>query len=426
MRTEWDGNSVMNGMFLLDHFAGFMKLLILTGLAFSLLLSVSYLNQEQIARFEYPVLVLFAGIGMMMMVSANNLLSLYMGLELQSLSLYVLAAFHRRCVRSAEAAIKYFILGALSSGMLLFGVSLIYGFTGSLDFIVIRETLAGLQSIPLGFTVGMAFMLAALAFKISAVPFHMWTPDVYQGAPTSVTAFFAIVPKIAAMALIMRVLFVAFEPATDQWQQIIYFVSLASMIVASFAAIAQENIKRLIAYSSIGNMGYALIGIVACTSEGAGAVIIYLMIYLFMTAGVFAIVLCMRRGGLAAESISDLAGFSRNNPALAYCMAVLMFSMSGIPPAAGFFGKLFIFQAAVAQEFYILAVLGVLSSVVAAYYYLRIIKVMFFDEPAETFDKVISFEKRLVLTVSIAFTVGFILRPNIFYDGAMSAATSLF
>lgn len=426
MRNEWEGTPILNGMFVLDHFAGFMKLLILTGLALSLALSVQYLYQEQIARFEYPVLVLFAGIGMLLMVSANNLLSLYMALELQSLSLYVLAAFHRNSVRSAEAAIKYFILGALSSGMLLFGISLIYGFTGSFDFLVIRDTLAAMQEIPLGFTVGMVFLLAAMAFKISAVPFHMWTPDVYQGAPTSVTALFAIVPKIAALGLLMRILFIAFEPAAVQWAQVLYFVALASMFVGAFAAIAQENIKRLMAYSSIGNMGYALIGLVAGTSQGAGAVIVYLMIYLFMTAGVFSIILCMRRGGLVAENISDLSGLSKNNPVMAYAMAVLMFSMSGIPPAAGFFGKLFVFQAAVAQGYYVLAILGVLSSVVAAYYYLRVIKVMFFDEAADAFDRGIAFEKRAVLAVSVVFVLGFALSPNLFYDSAMSAATSLF
>lgn len=426
MRTEWDGTPILNGMFVLDHFAGFMKLLILTGLALSLALSVQYLYQEQIARFEYPVLVVFAGIGMMLMVSANNLLSLYMALELQSLSLYVLAAFHRNSARSAEAAIKYFILGALSSGMLLFGISLIYGFTGSFDFVVIRDTLAAMQDIPPGFTVGMVFLLAAIAFKISAVPFHMWTPDVYQGAPTSVTALFAIVPKIAALGLLMRILFIAFEPAAVQWGQVLYFVALASMFVGAFAALTQENIKRLMAYSSIGNMGYALIGLVAGTSQGAGAVIVYLMIYLFMTAGVFSIILCMRRGGLVAENVSDLSGLSKTSPVMAYAMAVLMFSMSGIPPAAGFFGKLFVFQAAVAQGYYILAVLGVLSSVVAAYYYLRVIKVMFFDESADAFDRGIAFEKRAVLAVSVFFVLGFVLNPGLFYDSAMSAATSLF
>ena len=362
----WETQSVLNGMFVIDKFAGFMKLLIIIGLIASLALSVRYLIQEGMERIEFPILVLFAGIGMMMMVSANNLLALYMGLELQSLALYVLAAFHRNSMRSSEAGIKYFILGALSSGMLLFGISLIYGFTGSVDFDVIGQTLGDLSGVPFGVTFGLVFILAGLAFKISAVPFHMWTPDVYQGAPTAVTALFAMVPKIAAFGLLMRLLFEPFMALEDQWIQIIYFIALMSMILGAFAGIAQDNIKRLLAYSSIGNMGYALIGIVAGTPEGAGAVILYLFIYMMMTAGVFAIVLSMRRQGLAVYKISDLNGLSTTAPGLAYGMAILMFSMSGIPPAAGFFGKLVVFNAAVAEGYYILAVLGVLTSVVAA------------------------------------------------------------
>ena len=426
MKSDWSVQYILNDMLVLDQFAGVMKLLILLGLIASLALSIQYLYQERIARFEYPVLVVFAGIGMMFMVSSNNMLSLYMSLELQSLSLYVLAAFHRNSLRSGEAATKYFILGALSSGMLLFGISLIYGFVGSLDFITIRETLGALEMMPPGATIGMVFILVAIAFKISAFPFHMWTPDVYEGAPTCVTAFFAIVPKIAALGLLMRLLFVPFEAASDQWMQVLYFVSLGSLIVGSFAAIAQTNIKRLFAYSSIGNMGYALIGIVAGTSQGVGAVLVFLFIYMLMTSGVFAIILHMRRNGLALEKISDLAGFSKNSPVLAYAMALLMFSMSGIPPLAGFFGKLFIFQAAVESELYLLATLGILASVIAAYYYLRIIKVMFFDEAADSFDKTMNLGKRIVLLVSVLFITGFIFMPNIIFDGAMSAATALF
>ncbi len=426
LRIDWTTQYMLNDMLVSDAFSNVLKILILLGLMASLALSVKFLYQERIARFEYPVLVIFAGIGMMLMVSANNMLSLYMALELQALSLYVLAAFHRNSLRSGEAAAKYFILGALSSGMLLFGISLIYGFTGSLDFLVIQETLGSLEMMPPGFTVGMVFVIAALVFKISAAPFHMWTPDVYQGAPTSVTAFFAIVPKIAALGLLIRLLFVPFEAAEDQWVQILYFVSIASLVVGSFAAIAQTNIKRLFAYSSIGNMGYALIGVIAGTVEGVGAVLVFMLIYMFMTAGSFAIVLCMRRDGIAVEKISDLAGLSKRQPILAYAMAALMFSMSGIPPFAGFFGKLFIFQAAITSEFYVLAVLGIVASVVAAYYYLRIIKVMFFDEPADAFDQGMSFEKRIVLLISIIFIIGFIFRPNTIYDGAMTAAQTLF
>ena len=426
IKMDWSAAYILNDMLVIDQFAGIMKLIILLGLTVSLALSVQYLHQERMARFEYPVLIIFAGIGMLLMVSANNMLSLYMALELQALSLYVLAAFHRNSLRSGEAAIKYFILGALSSGMLLFGISLIYGFVGSIDFGTIRSTLASLDMIPPGFTIGMVFVLVAIAFKISAVPFHMWTPDVYEGAPTSVTAFFAIVPKIAALGLLMRLVFVPFEAASDQWMQILYFLSIGSLLVGSFAAIAQDNIKRLFAYSSIGNIGYVLIGVLAGTSQGVGSVIIFLLIYLIAVAGAFSIILSMRRNGLAVEKISDLAGFSKNNPVMAYAMAVIIFSMSGIPPLAGFFGKFFIFQAAIESELYVLAVLGILASVVAAYYYLRIIKVMFFDEAADKFDKDIGLARRVVLLLSIVFLLGFIFSPNLIFDSAMSAATALF
>lgn len=417
---------VLNGMFKLDQFAGFMKLLILLGLMASIALSVRYLQDEGIARFEYPVLMIFAALGMMMMVSANNMLSLYMGLELQSLSLYVLAAFNRNSLKASEAGIKYFVLGALSSGMLLFGISLIYGFTGALDYGAIQATLLTLETVPFGVTFGLVFMLAGLAFKISAVPFHMWTPDVYQGAPTSVTAFFALVPKLAAMALLVRLLLEPFSAVTDQWQQIIYFLAAASMVVGAFAAIGQDNIKRLLAYSSIGNMGYALIGVVVATEAGISALLTYLVIYMVMTAGVFAIVLSMRRDGKGYQRISDLSGLSQTHPVLAYSMAILMFSMSGIPPMAGFFGKLFIFEAAVASEYYVLAVIGVLSSVVAAYYYLRIIKVMFFDEPADEFERNLPFARRAILFIAVVFVMVFILNPELVLSSTQGAASVLF
>ena len=302
---------------------------------------------------------------------------------------------------------------------------MIYGFTGSIDFAVIRETLEQAETASPGITIGLAFLLAGLAFKISAVPFHMWTPDVYQGAPAPVTAFFAIVPKVAALGLLMRLLFYAFLPVSGEWMQIVYFLSAASMIVGAFAALAQDNIKRLMAYSSIGNMGYVLIGVVAGTTEGAGAVILYLLIYMIMTAGVFTVILCMRRQGLMAMQINDLAGLSKNSPVMAYAMAALMFSMSGIPPLAGFFGKFFIFLAGVKQGLIVLVVLGVLSSVVSAYYYLRIVKVMFFDPAADPFDRGMVLEKRLILLVSVLFVIGFILKPNLFVDSAMSAAKAL-
>ncbi len=421
---EPSGDIVLNGMFTHDPFTFFMKFLIIIGLIVTLALSVQSLYQDAIIKFEYPILVLFAGIGMLIMVSANDMMSLYVGLELQSLSLYVLASIRRTHLRSAESGMKYFILGAISSGMLLFGISLVYGFTGSTNFDVIASTLAG--EVSLGGVIGFVFILAALAFKISAVPFHMWTPDVYEGAPTPVTAFFALVPKIAAMALIIRLLFIPFFAISEQWFQMVWFLSFASMAVGAFAGLRQHNIKRLLAYSSIGNIGYALIGIVAGNEMGLSAILVYLTLYMVMTAGVFGIVLCMRRDGAAVESISDLAGLSRNSPWLAYALALLMFSMSGIPPLAGFFGKFMVFQAAVHSGLYILAVVGVLTSVVAAYYYLRIIKTMFFDEPADKFEGNIEFGRKLVITLSVAFIVLFILNPSPLVEMAQSAVHSLF
>ena len=418
--------TVLNGQFVLDHYAAFMKILVLAGLIAVMLLSVRQLEQEGTGRFEYPLLVLFAGLGMMIMISANSLLSMYMGLELQSLSLYVLAAIRRDNLKSSEAGLKYFVLGALASGMMLYGISMVYGFMGSVSFDAIGQTLSAMDHPAIGLTVGLVFVLTGLAFKISAVPFHMWTPDVYEGAPTSVTTLFAMVPKVAAMALLMRVLFEPFAHVSAQWGQIIWFLSFASMVVGAYAGLVQTSIKRLMAYSSIGNMGYALVGVVSNSANGAGSVILYLTIYMAMTAGVFGIIMMMRRGGKAVENISDLSGLSQTSPAMAYAMAILMFSMSGIPPMAGFFGKLLVFQSAIESGLYVLAVLGVLTSVVAAYYYLRIIKVMFFDEPAGAFDRDPFFARRLVIGLSIAFIMFFILRPGLLIDVSRGAASALF
>lgn len=424
---EWDRQIVVNGMFIIDQFAGFMKLLVLLGLIACITLSVRFMDQEQMGRFEFPILVLMAGIGMMLMISAHNLLGLYMALELQSLSLYILAAFRRNSRKSAEAGTKYFILGALSSGIILFGISLVYGFTGSIDYDVIGSAIKNMdQGSNIGVIFGMVFLLSGLAFKISAAPFHMWTPDVYQGAPTNVTALFAIVPKLAAFAVLIRLLFEPFVDLTFEWKQIIILLSVASMTVGAFAALAQDNIKRLMAYSSISNMGFALIGVAAGNQVGISAVIMYMFIYMFMTAGVFAVILCLRRANIALENVSDLSGLSHNNPALAYTMAILMFSMSGIPPLAGFFGKFFVFQAAVNSGLYALAVFGILTSVVAAFYYLRIIKVMFFDDPIDTVDKDISFSRRAIMLISVLFVLGFIIKPNLLVSSAQSAATSIF
>lgn len=421
---DWTTAEVLNGMFIMDGYAALSKLVLLAGLIVSVVLSLRYLEEEKLARFEYAVLMLFAGLGMMMMVSAHDLISLYMGLELQSLSLYVLASFNRDNVRSSEAGLKYFVLGAISSGMLLFGASLVYGYTGSTNFDVIGDTLS--QQLSAGALIGMVFLIAGLAFKISAAPFHMWTPDVYEGAPTSVTAFFALVPKLAAIALLTRLLFEAFPAASVQWGQIIWFLSGLTMAVGAFAGLMQNNIKRLLAYSSIGNMGFALVGLSATNVEGVSAVLVYMIIYMIMTAGTFAIVLSMRRDGRPLELITDLSGLSRNSPALAYALAILMFSMSGIPPLAGFFGKFLVFKAAIGAGLYGLSVFGVVASVVAAYYYLRIIKVMFFDEPVANFDSNSPFSRRAVIAVSVILVLVFILIPSPVVDAAKLAAQSLF
>ena len=369
-----------NGQFVSDDFTVFMKILVLLGTFLSLIMSKSYLKREDMKRFEYPVLMLFATVGMMMMVSANDLIALYLGLELQSLSLYVLAAFKRDTTRSSEAGLKYFVLGALSSGMLLYGCSMIYGFAGTTSFDGLVQVLGGDQTASVGLIVGIVFLIAGLAFKISAVPFHMWTPDVYEGAPTPITAFFAVAPKIAAISLFVRVMMDPFGGLVEEWRQIIIFVSVLSMILGAFAAIAQTNIKRLMAYSSIGHMGYALVGLASGSEAGIQGVILYMTIYLAMNVGTFACILAMRRKGEMVEEISDLAGLSKSNPMLAAALLVFMFSMAGIPPLAGFFGKLYIFLAAIEAQLYILAIIGVVASVVGAYYYLRIVKIMYFDE----------------------------------------------
>lgn len=376
------------GHFIFDGYAAFLKVLILLGAAASLLLAVGFLRDERIDRYEYALLALFSALGMSMMVSANSFLSLYMALELQSLPLYVLTAFHRDNVRSSEAGLKFFVLGALASGMLLYGCSLIYGFTGTLQF----DTLAVLWSdettreLPLGALVGLVFVVAGLAFKLAAVPFHMWTPDVYEGSPSPVTAFLAAAPKVAALGLLLRVLVGPFGAWTDQWQQILIVVSIGSMALGAFAAIGQVNIKRLMAYSGIANIGYALVGAAAGTPAGVNAALVYIGIYLVMTLGTFGCILQMRRQGRYVELIGDLGGLSRRRPMMALALAIFMFSLAGIPPLAGFIGKFYVFMAAVDAGLVWFAVLGVVLSVVGAYYYLRIVRIMYFDEPAEAFD----------------------------------------
>ena len=373
---------------------------------------------------EYPVLVLLATVGMMLMISASDLIGLYLSLELQSLALYVVAAINRDSAKASEAGLKYFVLGALSSGLLLYGASLVYGFTGHTDFGGIATAIHG-SGASLGIVFGLVFIISGLAFKVSAVPFHMWTPDVYEGAPTPVTVFFATAPKIAAIALFTRVMVGPFAEAIGQWQQVVEFISILSMAFGAIAAIGQNNIKRLLAYSSIGNMGFALVGLAAGTQEGVQGLVIYMLIYLATTLGTFACILAMRRKGVYLEQISDLAGLSRHDKGLAFVLAMLMFSLAGIPPLAGFFGKLFVFMAAVKAGLYVLAILGVVASVIGAYYYLRIIKIMYFDQPVEVFDGA---EKRLayVAYASLAFVLGFILFAQPIVALAAEAAKSLF
>ena len=420
--------AAFNGLFVVDGFTDFAKVLILLGAALALLLSFAYNVNERIDRFEYPVLILFAVLGMMMMVSSNDLIALYLGIELQSLALYVIAAFRRDTVRSSEAGLKYFVLGALSSGILLYGMSLVYGFAGTTNFDMLSDVLAAQagEGPSVGLIVGIVFIAAGLAFKVSAVPFHMWTPDVYEGAPTPVTAFFAVAPKIAAMVLFVRVMFGPFGELLDQWQQIIVFISLASMILGAFAAINQNNIKRLMAYSSIGNMGYALVGLAAGTDFGAQSVLLYLTIYLFMNTGAFACILAMRRDGRMVEGIDELAGLSKTNPRMALALGIFMFSMAGIPPLAGFFGKLYVFWAAVEAGLPVLAVIGLLTSVVAAFYYLRIVKLMYFDEPADRFDRPVGGEISAILVGTSVVTLFFFVGLAPVLNGAERAAAFLF
>ncbi|PLX42244.1 MAG: NADH-quinone oxidoreductase subunit NuoN [Hyphomicrobiales bacterium] len=417
--------TTFGGAFAVDPFIRLMKILAIVGSLSAMAMSLNYFRNENLTMFEYPILIVLATLGMLLMISANGLIALYLGLELQSLALYVLAAIRRDKLRSAEAGLKYFILGALSSGLLLYGASLIYGFTGTVQFEGIAAVAAS-GGPSLGLLFGLVFLLAGLAFKISAVPFHMWTPDVYEGAPTPVTAFFAAAPKIAAMALLIRVLFTAFPAISGQWQQILVFISLASMVLGAFAAIGQRNIKRLMAYSSIGHMGFALVGLAAMNQEGVSGVILYLIIYLVMTVGTFAFILSMRRDETMVENIDDLAGLSRTRPMQALALSLLMFSLAGIPPLAGFFAKFYVFLAAVKSGLFLLAVIGVLASVVGAFYYLRIVKVMYFDEPEGEAFEPMPRELGLLFSVAGLFVLVFFLYPAPVLKAAQNAAAVLF
>ncbi len=410
-----------NGLYSTDAFSGFAKVLIYIAAAVCILIAPRFFESEDRLRAEYPVLILWSAAGMGMMVSAIDLLTLYVGLELQSLSAYVLASFMRKDQRSAEAGLKYFVLGALASGILLYGITLLYGFSGTTSFAGIGNALA--DGLGMGELFGVVFVLAGLAFKISAVPFHMWTPDVYEGAPTPVTAFFASAPKVAAMALIVRVAVGAMGPATGDWQQIIIFMALASIILGAAGAIGQANIKRLLAYSSINNVGFALVGLAAGTAEGVAATMSYMAIYVVMTLGSFLCVLQMRdTDGRPVETIASLSGLSQTRKGLAAALAIFMFSLAGIPPLFGFWAKFLVFDAAVAANLLPLAAIGIAASVIGAFYYLKIIKTMYFDDPARVIARCPSLLENSLIAVSATFIVlGYGLIPVL---GAASAAAA--
>lgn len=411
-------------MVVVDSYARFMKILVLAGAGVSVLLAFDYFFRHGGMPFEIPVLMMLSVVGMMVMISAKDLLTLYVGLELQSLALYVLAAIRRSDLRSSEAGLKYFVLGALSSGMLLYGMSLLYGFSGSTGFVQIADAMRGEAANNIGLIVGLVFLLVGLAFKISAVPFHMWTPDVYEGAPTPVTAFFSAAPKVAAMAVLVRVLVQAFPGSVGQWQQIIVFLSIMSMAIGAFAAIGQTNIKRLMAYSSIGHIGFALVGLAAGSAVGIEAVVIYLAIYMVMTLGAFACILAMQRKDGMVEDINQLAGLSQSNLSMAFIFAMLLFSMAGIPPLAGFFAKFYVFNAAIKAGLYPLAVIGVLASVVAAFYYLRVIRVMFFDEAKDPFQPAPPCVRFVMWTAGI-FVLAYVVLPSPLINAAAAAVRTL-
>ena len=400
---------LFNNSIIIDYFSSLMKILTILSAFLVLAISSNYLKIFKIFKIEYPILILSSVLGMMIMISSNDLIVFYMGLELQSLALYVLATFNRDQLKSSEAGLKYFVLSALSSGLLLYGCSLIYGFTGSTNFNIIAEQL---NSSEYALTFGIVFILVGLAFKISAVPFHMWAPDVYEGSPTSVTLFFTMVPKIAALTVFIRFLYIPFLNLIDQWQTILIFLSIASMLFGAIAAIGQTNLKRLIAYSSIGHVGYTLAGVATGSNEGIQSSVIYISIYVLMNLGLFSCLLMMKRNNEYYEKIDDLAGLSKNHPLLSISLLIVLFSLAGIPPLAGFFAKFYIFKAVIEQSMYFLAIVGLLSTVIAAFYYLRIIKIIYFDEEKEKYDRDHSFWLKFSLSLSTVFILLYFIFPS--------------
>ena len=401
--------TLFNGSYIIDNLSLFMKTLTILGGVIVLSISTKYLKLFKIFFIEYPILILCSILGMMVMISSNDLIVFYVGLELQSLALYVLASFNRDQLKSSESGLKYFVLSALSSGLLLYGCSLIYGFSGSTNFNIIGESM---NATHYGLTFGIVFILVGLSFKISAVPFHMWAPDVYEGSPTCVTLFFAIVPKIAALTVFIKFLYVPFINMIDQWQTIIVFLAIASMIFGAIAAIGQNNLKRLVAYSSIGHIGYALAGLAVGTNEGIQSSIVYISIYIVMNLGLFSCLLMMKRNDQYFETIDDLSGLSKNHPILSLSLLVILFSLAGIPPLAGFFAKFYIFKSVIEQSMYFLAIVGLLSTVIAAFYYLRIIKVIYFDEKKEKYDSDHSIWLRMSLTLSTLLILLYFIFPS--------------
>ncbi len=416
-----------NNFFIESNFIKFFQLLVIFGSISVILISKNYYKDQKLVFFEIPILILFSTFGMLLLIASNNLMAMYLGIELQSLTLYVIAAIKRDSLKSSESGLKYFILGALSSGILLYGCSLVYGFTGNTNFDDIHSVISSLEKIELGLIFGLIFILVGLAFKISAVPFHMWTPDVYEGAPTSITAFFAIVPKVSAVALIYRFCLEPFSSLYNEWSQIIVFLSIASMFLGSIAAIRQTNIKRLLAYSSIGHVGYILIGLVSFSDEGTKGAAIYILIYLFMNIAIFSILLSLKFENKYIEKIEDLSGLSKVKPFLSLSIAIIMLSMAGIPPFAGFFGKFYIFASALNSNLYSLAVFGVLSSVIAAFYYLRIIKVIYFDDYKSTnYENNQTNISKFILIISILIISLFILFPSLFTSLSIEASKGFF
>jgi NADH-quinone oxidoreductase subunit N len=401
---------IFNGSYIIDKLSIFMKVLTLLFCVFVLLLSKDYIKNNSIDKIEYPIIILASTLGMILMISSYDLIVFYLGLELQSLCLYILASFKRDDERSTEAGLKYFVLSALASGLLLYGCSLIYGFTGSTNFEIISENLSEGNT---GAVFGMVFIIVGLAFKVSAVPFHMWTPDVYEGSPTSVTSFFALVPKIAALTVFIRFMYVPFINVISHWQTIIIFLSIASMILGAVAAIGQSNIKRLMAYSSIGHMGYALAGLAPGTNAGIHSTIIYLTIYLVMNLGAFGCIFMMKRENVFYEKINDLSGLSKNHPMLALGFLIILFSLAGMPPLAGFFAKFYIFMAVIEAKMYTLAIIGLVTTVVSAFYYLRIIKVIYFDEPIEPFEENYDWGLKASLVLSSILILIYFIYPSI-------------